>query len=279
MAAKDTAQQQKAPKKQSPAMALAMLFHETYEGMAPEFGYTTNKATRKFNPNSPNGKLMVAVAQKVLDSGKLPYTLKQFEKEFYGLDLEHFMHYTTEWNEKKLKLKIKKQADYDGWLNYFKTLSPNAIKLLAISGQDILDTEAYTALRRWYDIISNPHRIEKIHQAGLTNSNKKTKSITELATQNDRLGVLMATRDAIAEKLQKGAGARDTAALARELTEIMTQIADYEKRMGPKKDTVLGKLLEDMPGIKTKRPGKNGGGARNTSFKSRVTIKDIEDNE
>ena len=236
---------------------------------------TVDKPKASANKKPPAKK---APAKKKAAPKKPKFTEADFEKFFYGLDLEHFMAYTTEWNERKLKLKITKQPDYDHWLNYFKTLSPNAIKMLAISGQDILTTEAYTALRRWYDIISNPHRIEKIHQSGLTNTNSKkdAKTITQLATENDRLGVLMATRDAIAEKLQKGAGARDTAALARELTEIMTQIADYEKRMGPKKETVLGKLLEDMPGIKTKRPPKNGGGARNTSFKSRVTIKDVE---
>ncbi len=54
--------------------------------------------------------------------------------------------------------------------------------------------------------------------------------------------MLKATRDKIAEKLDKGAGARDTAALTREMTEIMTQIADYEKRLGPKKETLLGQL-------------------------------------
>ncbi len=58
----------KPAKKLSPAQQLARLFYETYERMAPDFGYTTNKATRKFNPASPNAKLMVAVAQEILDS-------------------------------------------------------------------------------------------------------------------------------------------------------------------------------------------------------------------
>ena len=66
----------------------------------------------------------------------------------------------------------------------------------------------------------------------------------------------------------------------------MTQIADYEKRLGPKKDTMLGRLMEDMPGanadppeIVKKRPAANGGGSRNTSFKSRVTIDDLEEDD
>jgi hypothetical protein len=200
------------------------------------------------------------------------------EAWFFKLNAKYFVQLQKEWNEKNLKIKLVKQDNYDGWLNYFKTLSPNMIRMLAITGQDILSTEAYAALSRWHDIITSPHRIDKIHQSGLTNApkSKDTLSIVQLALNNDRLGVLKATRDKIAEKLEKGAGSRDTAALAREMTEIMTQIADYEKRLGPKKETLLGQLLGDMPDIKGKRPSKNGKGARNTSFKSRVTIEDVE---
>lgn len=202
------------------------------------------------------------------------------------LKLPHtkFIQFAKEWNETNLKIKIKQYDDYDGWLNYFKTIPASHIRILARTGQDVLGAEGYAALARWIDIISNPGRIDKIHQAGLTKARGKgAKSIAELAAKNDRLGVLEATRDKIAEKLEKGAGARDTAALARELTEVMTQIADYEKRLGPKKDTLLRQLLDEgMPGAKisaahpTKRPGKNGGGKRNTSYASRVTIDDLE---
>jgi hypothetical protein len=203
-------------------------------------------------------------------------TDEMFEKWFFKLDQKHFLQLTKEWNDKNLKLKLTKQQDYDGWLNYFKTMSPRSIKMLAATGQDFLPTEAYAALSMWHDIISNPHRINKIHQSGLTNASKgkDKQGIVALALKNDRLGVLKATRDNIAEKLEKGAGARDTAALAREMTEIMTQIADYEKRAGPKKKTMLGKLLNDMPDVKPKRAA--GKGARNTSFKTRVTIEDLE---
>lgn len=211
-------------------------------------------------------------------------TPELFEQYFFKLDAKAFVDITKKWNDENLRVKLKPQQNYDQWLNYFKTLPPNSIRLLAKTGLDILPTEAYAALARWHDIISNPGRIDRIHQAGLTSPRgKDSKSIAELAAKNDRLGVLMATRDKIAEKLEKGAGARDTAALARELTEVMTQIADYEKRLGPKKETVLGKLLEGMPGARVtgpgakKRPSKNGGGARNTSYASRVTIEDVDD--
>lgn len=225
----------------------------------------TKKVTKKAAPKKPQ------------------ITEADFKKYFLSLSDTKFIQLATEWNEQNLKIKIKKQDDYDGWLNYFKTIPASHIRILARTGQDILGAEGFAALARWIDIISNPGRIDKIHQAGLTKTKAKgAKSIAQLAAKNDRLGVLMATRDKIAEKLEKGAGARDTAALARELTEVMTQIADYEKRLGPKKATVLGKLLEGMPGAQVtgpaakKRPGRNGGGARNTSYASRVTIQDVE---
>lgn len=202
---------------------------------------------------------------------------RMHEAWFFKLKADYYVQLQKEWNEYNLKITLPNLANYDEWLNYFKTLPPNTIRLLASTGMDILPTEAYAALSMWHDIISHPHRINKIHQSGLTNpKGKDTKSIVDLALKNDRYGVLCATRDKLAEKLEKGAGSRDTALLVREMTEVMTQIADYEKRIGPKKTTKLGQLLEDMPGAKTKRPGRNGGGARNTSFKSRVTIEDVE---
>ena len=44
----------------------ARLFHDTYERLAPSFGYETRKETRQFDPESPNGKLMIAVCREVL---------------------------------------------------------------------------------------------------------------------------------------------------------------------------------------------------------------------
>lgn len=207
-------------------------------------------------------------------------TPKMFEDYFFKLPYTRFVQLTREWNEYKLKITLKKHESYDGWLNYFKTLSPSQIKLLAETGLDILPTEGYAALSRWHDIISHPSRIDKIHRAGLTGTAEDSKSISQLAAKNDRYGVLKAIRDQLANKLQNNPGNRDTADLSKQLTEVMTQIADYERRLAPDKKTVLGDLLSDMPvgEIKPKRPAKNGGGARKTSFKSRVrvSIKDVE---
>lgn len=197
------------------------------------------------------------------------------ETWFFNQDADYVVKLMQEWNEKKLNITIKKKKDYDAWFNYFKKMKTSHIRMLIVTGQDILDGEAYSALRRWADIISHPARIDKIHQAGLANRGSKKKSIAALALANDRLGVLRATRDKLAEKLDKGAGTRDTSLLVREMTEVMTQISDYEKRLGPKADTPLGELFADMPDSVGKRSKE--AGARNTSFRSRITIDDLEE--
>jgi hypothetical protein len=49
-----------------PAEALARQFHEAYERLAPQFGYETRAETRQFDPQSPNGRLMVAVCAEIM---------------------------------------------------------------------------------------------------------------------------------------------------------------------------------------------------------------------
>lgn len=158
----------------------------------------------------------------------------------------------------------------DGWLNYFKTLPITEIKRLMADGKESLTTEAYAALVRWADIIDTPSRIDKIYQAGLAKPKNDKKSISELASANDKLGVLYAIRDEIAEKLDRGTGARDTASLAKEMANIMDLITEAERRQGPSKDTKLAELLSTTPPKRTR-----GKGARNTSYMSR-TIKETE---
>lgn len=289
---KQTKPKTPAVKKPTEAEKLAVLFHDQYEAMAPKFGYETRPDTKTFDPKTPNGKLMVAVAKEVLKQQKAaapkprkpkapPITHTAFKEWFYEQPEEVFIFLTQQWNDRNLQIKIPAHEDYDEWLNYFKNLSPRVIQTLAKTGVDFLPTDGYAALSRWHDIVKNPHRIDKIHQAGLTKTQSNTKghkTILELAQSGDRVGVLKAVRDEIAMKLQKGAGARDTAALSKEMTEVMTQISDYEKRQGPKKDTKLGSLIAEVD--LRKRPGKNGNGARNTSYKSkatRVTIDDLKD--
>lgn len=46
-------------------LALAILFHVTYEKLAPQKGYETRTETRIFNPESANGKLMIATCEEI----------------------------------------------------------------------------------------------------------------------------------------------------------------------------------------------------------------------
>lgn len=48
------------------ATELATIFHEIYEQLAPQFGYATRPETKTFDANSPNGRLMIAVCDRVL---------------------------------------------------------------------------------------------------------------------------------------------------------------------------------------------------------------------
>lgn len=54
------------------AEQIARLFHETYEELAPQFGYETREASRKPWKDVPekNKKLMIAVAEKVFEIKK-----------------------------------------------------------------------------------------------------------------------------------------------------------------------------------------------------------------
>ena len=51
----------------SEELKLAEAFHETYERLAPQYGYETRPETRTFDPNSNNGRLMIAVCREVCE--------------------------------------------------------------------------------------------------------------------------------------------------------------------------------------------------------------------
>lgn len=48
------------------AQELAERFHEAYERLAPDFGYTTRPETRTLDLQSANGRLMTAMCQDIL---------------------------------------------------------------------------------------------------------------------------------------------------------------------------------------------------------------------
>lgn len=192
-----------------------------------------------------------------------------------------FLEFCQKWYEKHTGEKLPKSLQgYDDWLNYFKTRTPVEIERLVEIGRNFLTVEAFAALSRWHDIIDNPHKIDRIYQAGLENKKDGQQNIIELAQKNDRLGVLHALRDEIAQKLAKGASTRDLASLTREMGDILDQIAEIERKNGVKKDTKLAELMgEEKSDFKksTKTPKRTKGkGARTSSITGRMTIEDLE---
>lgn len=235
-------------------------------------GVDTKKAAEA--PETPKKRQKTATTRKTSAKPKAPtFTEARAKRWFLELSHDEFKEMCKKWNERNFKLKLPKNKDYEGWLNYFKDLPPSTIRILSSSGIDILSTEAYAALSRWHDIIKSPHRIEKLQQATLQRDKKQKTgpSIAQLAAQNDQLGVLQALRDNIAAELEKGVATRDMASLSRQLIDVTDQIKALERKSGPRKNTELAKLMGE---VQQKRS--RGNGARTTSFKARITIDDME---
>jgi hypothetical protein len=51
--------------KYADSLSLAKAFHEAYERLAPQVGYETRQETRAFDPESANGRLMIAVCAEI----------------------------------------------------------------------------------------------------------------------------------------------------------------------------------------------------------------------
>ncbi len=50
------------------AKEVAEMFHEAYERLAPEYGYTTREDTKTFDADSLNGRLMIAVVSEIKEA-------------------------------------------------------------------------------------------------------------------------------------------------------------------------------------------------------------------
>lgn len=89
--------------------ARAREFHNTYERLAPQFGYETRPDTKAFDPTSPNGRLMMAVIGELesFPARELAATAERLEAA--NAELE------TAWqlNNRKAHSLFELQADFD----------------------------------------------------------------------------------------------------------------------------------------------------------------------
>jgi len=68
---------------------IARLFHDTYERLAPQYGYETRKETRAFDPASPNGRLMISVCSEVTSSLRSHLSTALAERDAARAELEN----------------------------------------------------------------------------------------------------------------------------------------------------------------------------------------------
>jgi hypothetical protein len=69
------------------AERLARRFHDLYEKLAPEYGYETKEETRQFDPDSPNGQLMIAVCR-IIYSEIVQNLAEEIRLYFVGLNYD-----------------------------------------------------------------------------------------------------------------------------------------------------------------------------------------------
>jgi hypothetical protein len=82
---------------------LAILFHNTYEKLAPSFGYETRADTKLFETNTPNGMLMIAVCKEIIKQQQQGYSEEDMKRAFCnGGQLDYSALTSTEFGTKIL---------------------------------------------------------------------------------------------------------------------------------------------------------------------------------
>ena len=70
------------------AEQLARQFHDAYERLAPHYGYETRNDTRSFNPDSPNGRLMIGVCGEIIERLTLTDEEREAIEKAIGRELD-----------------------------------------------------------------------------------------------------------------------------------------------------------------------------------------------
>lgn len=79
---------------------LAILFHNTYERLAPSFGYETRVDTKSLDITTPNGKLMIAVCKEIIKWQTERMYSEEEVKEIINLSCEEGMFIQRTINDK-----------------------------------------------------------------------------------------------------------------------------------------------------------------------------------
>lgn len=184
---------------------------------------------------------------------------KAWKDKFLSLDNKEFTNLCRLWVERNVDLELKHSgADgYEGWLNYFKTITPQQGRFLIRNGQNAMDIEAYAALSRWYEIIANPNKIDKLYKAQL--DKKAEEDIMEVAIGEDDEEFYKALIQKNVHQLQSSSvSQQETARLTANINIFRKELKVIRSRT-VKKGTVLANILEEAnrPKVDIKKPVSN----------------------
>ena len=129
-------------------------------------------------------------------------------------------------------------SDYNGWLDYFSSMTPDETDRFLEAHVLTLDNEAVAAGKRWAQIYENPALIDRMVTSKLKQDQKEeVGSILMAARSGDRQKTFEAARDNLAYKIEEGAGARDTSVLFKQLNEVMLTLDEIYREKGVKDDS------------------------------------------
>lgn len=128
--------------------------------------------------------------------------------------------------------------DYNGWLEFFSTMTPDETERFLDTHVLTLDNKAVAAGKRWAQIYDNAALIDRMITSKLQQEKSEDiSSILDAAKSGDRIRTFEALRDNIAYKLEEGSGARDMTVLMKQLNEAMVTLDELYREAGLKDES------------------------------------------
>lgn len=109
----------------------AKRFHEAYERLAPSFGYETRPDTRQFDPESPNGKLMIAVCGELWAAGQSQEMAEPSDDEKKMVTITYYMQELPE--KRSVSVGTDETGELDGF--FMRFVNDEAVTRLRLSNE------------------------------------------------------------------------------------------------------------------------------------------------
>lgn len=161
-----------------------------------------------------------------------------------------FITLCRKWNDKNSGIQMPESGNYDDYLEYFKTITPNQLRQLMKTGKDSMQIEAYAALSRWAEIVGSPSKIEKIRRTKMAQDIEQ--NINEIAVGDDDIKFYEALIQQNVRQLNS------TSVSQQEVARLTSNINIFRKELRMvrsrtvRKDTVLSRIIDQADDIKPK---------------------------